>query len=858
VGGSKKGLKEGEAKRRLAEHGVNELAKEKSISKFKILLEQCNNVLVYIILVATGLSIFLHHYTDAIFILIVVLINMLVGFFQEYKAEKTVRELKKMVAVKANVFRENSIKMISTSAVTIGDILILKAGDLIPADARIIQCDNFKTDEASLTGESFPVEKNKDLIDKEKTYADQKNMVFAGTSVAEGAARAVVVATGKNTQLGKIVDLVNETTKERTPLQKKIAQLSLLLGFVIVALVGVVFGIGVISGYPLHEIFVAAVALAVSVIPEGLLPAITIVLVIGMRRLLKKKALTKRLSATETLGGVTTICIDKTGTLTEGKMRVSHILAKSKSRVLQAAILVGEAYVENLDDELSKWVVRGRPTDKALLESAIEAGVSVKEAQARFKEEAVFLFNSKSKYALRIYFDKEKKEYILLCLGAPEILLEKTSNFQITGVRQEATEDRVEDLNEQIDDFAKKGLRVIACGQKILGSKLPDGKIEDLFEDISFLGVIALRDPLRKDAAYAMRMALRAGIRPIIVTGDHMLTARTIAEEIGYSAKNDEILQGKDVDKMSSEELAKAVRRVKLFSRVSPENKLRIVEALQSHGEVVAMTGDGVNDAPALKKADIGIALGSGTNVAKEAADIVLLDDNFKVMINAIEEGRTIFENIRKVLIYLVADGASELFLFLVVLLLRLPIPLLPIQILWINIVEDGLPDVALATERKEKEFMRDKPRDPKEPILNKSLKKWIVIVSALSFISAFAVFFSLVKFTDINIVEIRTIVFILMSLDSLIFAFVVRSFRKKFFRKDIFSNRYLDVAVLIGGTLLLMAVYVPLLQKVTKTCAIGIMDWLIIIFAVAIEMTIINKTKIWLLKEKSEEASLA
>ena len=844
---SRTGLSEKEARKRLSKNGINRISEDKPVSKIKMLLTQFNNVLVYIVLIAVGVSIFLRHWGDAIFILAVVLINTLVGFFQEYKADKTIWEMKKLVARVTTVIRDGKIKLVNAFHVAVGDVIILKAGDAIPADARIIQSDNLKIDEASLTGESYPVSKNKNMLAKQVPYADQDNMVFAGTLVAEGVGKAVVTAVGENTEFGKIVELVGDVKKRKTALQKKIADLSLILGGVILSLVVVILIAGMSRGHSAYDIFMASVALAVSVIPEGLLPAITIILVIGMRRILKKKALIKKLSATETLGGVTTICLDKTGTLTEGKMRVGQIIAKDKIRILQIASLVGEAFVENMDGDLSKWIIRGRATDKALLESAMESGISPKDLQQRFREEASVLFDSKIKYALRIFYDKQKKEYVLFALGAPEILLEKAGNLQISGVYQEAINSKKQEILQCIEEFAGRGLRLIACGQKSLGKKLPKDSIEKLFEDISFMGIIPLKDPLRKDAAYTMRIALKAGIKPVIVTGDHKLTALAIAKEIDFHVKNNEILEGEDVSKMSDKDLTKIVKKIKLCTRISPADKLRIVRALQSNGEIVAMTGDGVNDAPALKCADIGIALGSGTDVAKEAADVILLDDSFKVIVNAIEEGRTIFENIRKVLIYLVADDSSELLLFLACLAFAFPLPLLPIQILWINIVEDGLPDVALTTEQKEKEFMLDKPRDPKEKLLNRQLKWWVAIIACATFISAFLIFLLFWKFTG-DIVKTRTIVFTLMSLDSLVFAFSVRSFRQGIINSKMFNNHWLNGAVLISLILLIGSLYIPFVQNITQTVAIGAFEWAVIACFIGAEMFVIDKMKVKLL----------
>lgn len=843
---SRQGLSEKEAKKRILKFGQNKLPEEKPALKIKILLSQFNNFLVYIILAAAGVSLFLRHFTDAIFILAVLSINIIVGFIQEYKAENTLRELKKLSARSATVLRSGLARQINAANIAIGDIVILKAGDIVPADVRIISAENLKIDEASLTGEFYPVSKDRERIEKEAPTAERTNMAFSGTLVTEGSGRAVVCAIGQNTEFGKIADLASRAQKSRTPLQKKIADLSLIIGAAILAMIFLIFVIGVFFKQPVYEIFSASIALAVSVIPEGLLPAITIILALGMRRMFKKKALVKRLSATETLGGVTVICLDKTGTLTEGKMEVSHILSKDKNKVLQIAALSGEAFIENPNGELSESILRGRPTDKALLKAAIESGISAQEIGQRFKEIDSLLFDSKKKYALRIFFDKESEEYALFAMGAPEVLIKKSVDFSLSGDYQNSPQ---KELESSINDFAKKGLRVIACGQKSLGKNLPREPLEELFSGISLAGVIALKDPLRKDAAYAMRIALRAGIRPMIVTGDYAATAKTIADEVGFPAEKSEIFEGSEIDQIDDVKLKEIVKRAKIFARVAPEHKLRIIQALKEIGEVAAMTGDGVNDAPALKVADIGIALGSGTEVSKEAADIVLLDDNFKIIIDAIEEGRTIFENIRKVLIYLIADDSSELLLFFAALFLKLPLPLLPVQILWIKFVEDGLPDVAITLEKREKEFMLDKPRDPKEPILNSNLKKWAGVVALMSFLAAFAAFVLFFRITG-DIIKTRTIVFALMSLDSLVFAYSVRSFKKGLLRKDIFSNHFLNGSAIFGIIVLAAAIYLPVLQKFIQTVPLGFYNWLVIILLIFAEMLVIERMKITFLQK--------
>ncbi|MBI2633974.1 MAG: HAD-IC family P-type ATPase [Parcubacteria group bacterium] len=887
------GLTDSEANWRLKESGRNTLPQEKPYSKIRLFLRQFNSPLMYILLTTVLISFSLKHYSDSIFIVVVLLINTTVGFYQENKANQSLLALKRMVKIRARVLRDGYEKEIDSEELVAGDIVLLKSGDKVPADSRIINSRGLKVNEASLTGESQAVEKKAvDLLPKDTPLPERISMVFMGTIIEEGRATAVIVATGINTQIGEVVSLLKETKERLTPLQKKIFILSRWLGVFILSVIFVVLIEGYFTQKNFAEVFVASLALAVSAIPAGLLPAITVILVFGMRRIFKTNGLVRKLSATETLGGVTVICTDKTGTLTEGKMQVSHILTSTRELMsdglnglaplertadsngynreskdhennhfltglargenangveshiaaLKIATLANDAFVENPEAELQEWVMRGRPTERALLLAGMQAGLNKRELEKQYPVIDRISFESDYKYAATLHRVSEHKNSLYV-IGAPEEIIARSVDLDIDGRKEKLGTSESDKLIRKFESLTQKGLRVLACAHKDYNADKKYQNITDLVKELTLVGFIALKDPLRPDAKEYIGITRKAGIRTVLVTGDHRLTAKAIAEEIGLDARDESIIDGKELETISDDDLRKKVKHISIYARVSPRHKLRIVDALQANEEVVAMLGDGVNDAPALKSADIGVAVGSGTDVAKEVADLVLLDDNFKTVVKAIEQGRVVFGNIRKVFIYLVADDFSEIFLFLGSMAMGFPLPLLPAQILWINLVEDGLPDIALTAEQETKGVMEEKPRNPKEPILNKPMKHWMAAIFLITGIAAFLSFFILWKLTG-DIQKTRTIVFALMGFDSLIFAFSVRSFRRTIFRKDIFSNRYLVGAVAISFLLLMGAIYLPPLQKLLSTQPLGITEWLTIFGISLTEILLIELSK--------------
>src|SRR3989344_3874298 len=631
---SKEGVTSVIAAKNLKKFGYNVLPEERPYSKLRLFFSQCNSILIYIIFVMLAVSLFLRHYADTIFIVIVLFINTSVGFYQENKANKSLLALKKMSKINARVFRDGYQKEIDSEKLIVGDILVIKAGDKVPADCRIIESDNLKVNEASLTGESLAVEKKvTDRVFEETPLSERINMVFMGTIIEEGFAKAVVVATGIQTEMGKIVVLLKKTKEQKTPLQKKIASLSKSLGAVIIFLLSIIGVVGYFKGQSFIDIFVAALALAVSAIPVGLFPAITV------------------------------ICTDKTVTLTQGNMSVSYILTSNRELMsdgingitksknvngleshifaLKIATLLNDAFIENPESELQEWVVRGRPTDKALLLTGIQAGLNKFELEKNYPVIDKINFGSGAKYALGFYKTNEDTNS-LYALGAPEEIIARCSALDSDGKKEKLNTVQSDALMKKFESLTEKGLRVLACAHKDYGKATKYQRLTELANDLTLVGFIALKDPLRKDAKESILTAKKAGIKTVIITGDHRLTAKTIALEVCILAESENILEGKDLEKMSDSDLKKIVNNISIYARVLPHHKLRIVNALQYNGEIVAMLGDGVNDAPALKTADIGVAVGSGTDVAKEVSDIVLLDDNFKTIVKAVEQGRII------------------------------------------------------------------------------------------------------------------------------------------------------------------------------------------------------------------------
>jgi Ca2+-transporting ATPase len=835
----KNGLSEKEVELLQRKLGKNKLPEEKPLSRLRIFLEQFQSPLIYILVIAGIITLILRDFTDAIVIFGAVFLNTIVGFIQENKANQTLRALKKVVKHEAQVLRGGNLKIVDSIELVIGDIIILNSGDKVPADGRIIESYDLKINEMVLTGEWLSVKKKPEVLPKETPLADRDNMVYMGTIVEGGKGKAIVIEIGPNTELGKVATMVRETKEEKTPYQKKLAHFSKIVGIVIGLICFGIFIIGLVTGKEFIEMFTTALAVAVAAIPEGLPVAMTVILALGMQRILKRRGLVRRLAITETLGSTSIICSDKTATLTEGRMKVDEIIG-DKFLTLKAAIFSSEAFIENPEEPKEKWVIRGRPTDRALLEAGIELGID-KKREFEKKKIVELPFDPINKFAAALYW--ENKEQILYICGAPEKILELSKSEKI----------EKENWEKKLEELAEKGLRVVACAYKKI--KNQNSKIKNLakeIKDLFFLGFITLKDPIRPEAIEAMKISHQAGIRPIIVTGDHKLTAKAVAEELGFKIKEENILEGENLDKLSDEDFEKILDKIQIYTRVEPKHKMRIINAWQMRGEVVAMTGDGINDAPALKKADIGVALGSGTEVAKETSDLILLNDSFSIILAAVEEGRAILDNIRKVITYLFCSAFNEVLLVGTSIFAGWPLPILAAQILWINLIEDGPLSLALAFEPKEKDLMEQKPANQEIPLLSREMKALIFGIGIITDLLLIGLFFWLFKFSGYEISHIRSVIFAGLAIDSIFYIFSCRSLRKNIWQINLFSNRFLILAWIFAIMVLLAGLYLPILQTFLKTTPLTFFDWQLVFGLGLLNLILIEATK-WYFITKSK-----
>jgi Ca2+-transporting ATPase len=868
------GLPAPEARLRLTQNGYNELPREKSFSWFLILLSQFKSSLIYILLAAAVISFILGDTVDAWVILAAVGLNVVVGFFQEWRAQKSLEKLREVVTQTAQIRRDGQEITVEARELVAGDIVLLRAGNKVPADIRLMQANNLRVDEASLTGESVPVKKITVALPSAVIVAERKNSVFMGTTIVAGSGEGVVTATGSGTEIGQIARLIKETQEEETPLQKKLSVFSRKLGVIILFLAGIIFLIGLAFGYEMERMFTTAVALAVAAIPEGLVVVVTVILAIGMQRILKHKALVRRLVAAETLGSTTVICTDKTGTLTEGVMRVVRIIThdhdldtsqksprhqeidlplKSYFLALKIGILSSDAYIENPHEVIEHRRVFGLPTEKALILAADQAGLDVDTLRRDNSRLAVIPFDSEQKFMATLCQDKEGHHHIYT-KGAPEKILEFSSHIDLDGKIEALNNDKRERLKQEFEKLSFEGLRILA-----LGFKKADNKITSLdnnqsaMSDLVFVGFVGIKDPLRREAHQTIELCQKAGLRPVMLTGDHRLTAQAIARELGLPHEDKNIIEGSEFEKLDEDALKKRITEISVYARLNPQDKLRIIDAWQARGEVVAMTGDGVNDAPALKSADIGVALGSGTDVAKETADIVLLDNNFRTIVRAVQEGRLIYDNIKKVILYLLSDGFTEIVIIAVSILLGWPLPLAAAQILWINLVTDGFPNIALTVEPDESETMSGRPVSIKQPILDNEMKAIIIAISLITGFVALGLFYWLWQASG-DIVLARTVIFTAVAVDSLFYVFSSRSLQQPIWKQKFFSNKYLIVACLLGLFVQLLAIYLPFFQKVLGTVPLDLFHWIIVLVFSGITVAAMESIK-WIFIRQRHQA---
>lgn len=852
-----RGLSQAEARRRLSEHGPNELVAREGRSLWRIVWEQLTAVMVVILIVAAAISAALGDYKDAVAILAIVFLNTVLGVTQEYRAEKAMAALKKMAVPTVKVRRDGEVREISARDLVPGDIVLLEAGGFVPADGRLLESVNLRVQEAALTGESEPVEKLTDPFSDEKLpLGDRRNMVYLGTAVTYGRGVAVVTETGMRTELGRIAEMIQTVAHEPTPLQRRLEQLGRGLVVATLAIVTLVFLLGVLRGEDLKVMFLTAIGMAVAAVPEGLPAVVTIALALGAQRMLKRRALIRKLPAVETLGSVTVICSDKTGTLTENRMSVTvldvlgetlHLetllrrgvpvldpaqtpspepQVRSLAVLVQAAALCNDAVLQRTD---GRYKAVGDPTEGALVIAAAQLGLMKPGLERRWPRVAEAPFTSERKRMSTVHrvdaslgpatTPWQGAPHVMFCKGATDVMLDVAAQVWV-GDRAVPLDDglrrRILAANERL---AQDGHRVLGVAFRPLEA-LPEPVNEATLErELIFVGLVGMIDPPRLEVKEAVQTCKTAGIRPVMITGDHPLTAQYIARELGI-AEGGATLVGQELAQMTVADLEGVVEDVSVYARVSPEHKLKIVQALQARGHIVAMTGDGVNDAPALKKADIGVAMGiTGTDVSKEASDMVLLDDNFATIVAAVKEGRAIYDNIRKFIRYTLTSNAGEIWAMLLAPFVGMPLPLLPLQILWVNLVTDGLPGLALGVEPAERDAMRRPPYHPKENIFGRGMGwdiLWVGLLMGLVSLGMGYWVWSHGRETW------QTMVFTTLTLSQMGNALAVRSGRESLFRMGLLSNRPLLGAVLLTFVLQMAVIYVPFLQGIFKTTSLA------------------------------------
>jgi Ca2+-transporting ATPase len=855
------GLDGSEVKRRLEEYGPNVLTEEERTTPVRIFLGQFNNFLILILIAAVVVSAAIGEVFDAGVIMVIVVACAVLGFIQEYRSERAIQALKKMAAPTAKVIRDGKEEEVPASEIIPGDIILLATGDRVPADARIIEVANLTTDEASLTGESVPIRKTTGPIhQKELAVGDRTNMVFSATVVTYGRGKGVVTATGMRTEFGRIAGMIQEVEEKKTPLEERLDHIGKWLGILCLAVVAVVFLLEIfMRGADLLEMFIWSVSLAVAAVPEALPAVVTGSLAIGVQRMARSNAIVRRLPAVETLGCTTVICSDKTGTLTKNEMTVRKVYVHGEiievtgvgfepqgdfirdgdsadpkglrdlEHLLKAMVLCNDS---KLVRENGDWSIQGDPTEGALLVVGQKSGIDadqLKEACPRIGE---IPFESERK-RMTVICRGEGEEIIAWVKGAPEAILYRSTHIVRDGRVEALSEEEKTAILGVNEGFASEALRVLGGAYRPLHEPKDEYTVESVEKDLIFLGLMGMIDPPREEVKDAMASCTAAGIRPIMITGDHKLTAMAVARELGQldSASAEEgrtvALSGLELDRLSDEEFESIVEQVVVYARVSPEHKLRIVNAWRKRGEIVAMTGDGVNDAPALKQADIGVAMGiTGTDVTKEASDMTLVDDNFATIVRAIEEGRGIYNNIKKYLVFLLSCNVGEILILGLTGLLGLPLPLIALQILWVNLTTDGLPALALGVDPPDPDLMGRPPRDPKEGVFTKKVQWYIGCLALNIFLGLFPLFYWYWK--SEGLVKAQTMVLVTIILFEMFNAFNCRSDRYSIFKLGWYSNRWLVWAVLSSVLLMALVLYVPSLAFLFHTVPLGFLDWIV------------------------------
>ncbi|KEH93776.1 calcium-translocating P-type ATPase, PMCA-type [Clostridium botulinum] len=825
------GLTSDEVKNRQEKYGLNKLATEKKATIFKLILSQLNDAMIYILIGAAILSAIVGEISDSIIIAIVIILNAVIGVIQESKAEKSLEALKSLSTPKAIVKRDGILKEIPSEEIVPGDIIIIDAGRYIPCDIRLIETANLQIEESALTGESVPVSKDATItLENEDTpLGDKKNMAFMSTLASYGRGVGIAVATGMDTEIGKIASLLKNNEKELTPLQKKLEFLGKTLGIAAVLIAVLIFIIGYFQKRELLELFLTAISLAVAAIPEGLPAIVTIVLAIGVQKMIKKNAIIRKLPAVETLGSVNIVCSDKTGTLTQNKMTVTKFFINDTLRDIENLNIdesENKLLIENLvlcnDATYSEKASTGDPTEIALINMGVNYNIFKDELQNNHKRIDEIPFDSDRKLMTTV--NQYDNELYVMTKGAIDSLLKICNKALINGNTVDLTEDIKSKIMEASKSMSSEALRVLgAAYKKISNSHI---EIDNLETDLTFIGLVGMIDPPRLEVKDAIELNKKAGISTVMITGDHSDTAFAIAKALNIADDPSMVMSGSELDKLSEEELSSRIDNLRVFARVSPEHKVKIVNALKAKGNIVSMTGDGVNDAPSLKIADIGVAMGiTGTDVAKGASDMILTDDNFSTIVSAIEEGRNIYNNIKKSILFLLSCNSGEIVAIFLSILLGWKSPLRSVHILWINLITDSLPALALGVDPKDEDVMNQKPRSPKESIFTGILGNLIfngILIGALTLI-AFQI--GLHRYSN-SLMHAQTMAFMVMSISELIHALNVRSTKKSIFKIGLFSNKPLILSIIFGIVIQTILLFIPFLRNAFKVYKLNVYDW--------------------------------
>ncbi|PWX66771.1 calcium-transporting P-type ATPase, PMR1-type [Clostridium perfringens] len=841
----KNGLSSTEALRRLEKYGKNKLETKKKKTLFKQFLSQLKDVMIYILIIAAMISAFLGEISDALIILLVIIINAVIGVIQESKAEKALDALKELSTPKALVKRDGSLKEILSEDIVPGDIVIIDAGRYIPGDLRLIDTANLKIEESAFTGESVPSEKDASFLpDKEIPIGDQNNMAFMSTLATYGRGVGVVVGTGMNTEIGKIAKMIEQEENDETPLQKKLSELGKILGFLAVGICILIFIISFFQGRDLLEMFLTSISLAVAAIPEGLPAIVAIVLALGVQRMVKKNAIIRKLPAVETLGSVSIICSDKTGTLTQNKMTVT-------------TVYTNDSYIKesefNLNDNESKLLVdcmvlcndatyseksqTGDPTEIALLESPFKLNILKEKLEKEFKRIDEIPFDSDRKLMTTVNLVDDKKARVFT-KGALDSILSICNKISVNGKLLDFTKEYKAKVLENSNIMSDKALRVLAFAYKDISKE--NIVLDYLEKDLVFIGMVGMIDPPRLEVKDSIKLCKSAGITPVMITGDHKNTAFAIANELGIAEDISQAITGHEIDRFKEEEFNEKIINYRVFARVSPEHKVKIVKAFKSHGNIVSMTGDGVNDAPSLKAADIGVAMGiTGTDVSKGASDMILTDDNFSTIVSAVEEGRKIYLNIKKSIVFLLSCNLGEILTLFTAILLNWNSPLQPIHILWVNLITDSFPALALGVDKTKEDVMNNPPRNPKESIFIKSDKIQLIINGVLiGGITLFAFKLGERLYAD-SLIHAQTMAFVVLSVSQLFLSLSLRSNTKSAFSLGIFSNKYLVYSILLGIFLQVIIISISFIANIFKVTPLLLYDWIVVILVSLIPFAI-------------------